>query len=201
MPAPQRTAAPADDIDAGILDIALALFAEVGIKRVSPEDIARRAGINRATLYRRIGAKSDIVRAALLREIAGLRARIVAEVDRIEEPGERIAHGFALTVTSLRGNPVLTKTLAVDANEALEPLTSGAGAVMDMAVGFTEDWLRKAAPDLRATQEPAGLIVRLMHSLVLTPDAVPRLETHTELHDFATRWLCPMVLPDRSGPC
>lgn len=196
MPAPQRTAAPADDVDAGILDIALGLFAEVGIKRVSPEDIARRAGINRATLYRRIGTKSDIVRAALLREIAMLRARIDDEVDRIEEPAERIAHGFALTVTSLRTNPVLTKTLAVDANEALEPLTSGAGPVMDMAVRFAQDWVRKAAPDLADTEEPAGLIVRLMHSLVLTPNAAPRLETHAELHDFATRRLCPMVLRD-----
>ncbi|WP_280236114.1 hypothetical protein [Nocardia cyriacigeorgica] len=55
------------------------------------------------------------------------------------KPEERIAHGFALTVTLLRTNPVRTKTLAVDANEALAPLTSGAGAVMDTAVEFTED--------------------------------------------------------------
>ncbi|MBC7301888.1 MAG: TetR/AcrR family transcriptional regulator [Nocardia sp.] len=179
--------------DAEILDTALGLFAEVGIRRSSPDDIARRAGINRATLYRRLGSKQEIVRAALLQEVGEVRMVIAAEVDRIGDPVEQIAHGFALTVQALRTNRILSKTLAVDMSETLELLTTGAGEVLGLAVEFTEDWLLKAVPNLPEVEELAGLIVRLMHSLVVTPDAAPRLRTHEELHGFALRWVVPLA--------
>ena len=47
---------------ASILEAARAQFVRTGVRRTSGDDIARSAGINRATLYRRVGTKDEIVR-------------------------------------------------------------------------------------------------------------------------------------------
>jgi AcrR family transcriptional regulator len=47
-----------------LLDVALALLAEVGYDRMSLDEVARRAHTSKATLYRRWPSKADLVAAA-----------------------------------------------------------------------------------------------------------------------------------------
>ena len=54
-----------DGDDGPILDAALELFGEVGIPRTTIGDVAKRAKINRVTVYRRIGSKDELVRAVI----------------------------------------------------------------------------------------------------------------------------------------
>jgi AcrR family transcriptional regulator len=49
-----------------LLEVALALLAEVGYDRMSVDELARRAHTSKATLYRRWPRKADLVAAALL---------------------------------------------------------------------------------------------------------------------------------------
>jgi AcrR family transcriptional regulator len=49
-----------------LLDVALALLAEVGYDRMSLDEVARRAHTSKATLYRRWPRKADLIAAALL---------------------------------------------------------------------------------------------------------------------------------------
>lgn len=51
-----------------VLDAALALFIESGLRRTTMDDVAGKAGIGRATLYRRFGDKHQLVQAVILRE-------------------------------------------------------------------------------------------------------------------------------------
>jgi AcrR family transcriptional regulator len=48
-----------------ILDAALAVFAEVGLERMSIDAVARRAGVGKATIYLRWDSKEELVCAAL----------------------------------------------------------------------------------------------------------------------------------------
>ncbi|MEU1209388.1 TetR family transcriptional regulator [Nocardia sp. NPDC005825] len=187
-----------DDTDARILDAAVALFAELGISRVSPDDIARHAGINRATLYRRIGNKDEVVRAAMLRETTRVLAEITERVNRTDSFEERVTVGFATTVTTLRTNPVLVKMLTVDRDRTLADLTVHAGQILELATTFvlTEIINRPGAiGDATETEMLATMMVRLVHSLVLTPDAPPRLTSDNELQEFATRLLTLLTRP------
>ncbi|GGN20274.1 TetR/AcrR family transcriptional regulator [Streptomyces fuscichromogenes] len=198
MPAlPSKPSPPSSadaDAETALLDIALDLLIEVGFRWLSPDDIARRAGVNRATVYRRLGSKQDIVRAVVMREIRRERDRALEQVERLADPADRIAYGFALTVMAARNNQVLSKTLAVDTPNTRESVTGETALVLAAGVEFTKDWLLKAAPNLPDAEQPAGLIARFMHSLVLTPDAPPYLTSESELREFAARWLCPMIL-------
>ena len=51
-----------------VLDAALDVFAKIGIRRATVDEIANRAGLGRVTVYRRVGGKSEIVSAVLMRE-------------------------------------------------------------------------------------------------------------------------------------
>jgi AcrR family transcriptional regulator len=54
--------------DRAILDAALELMAEAGIARLRVDDVAARAGVGKATIYRRFATKDDLITAA----VAGL---------------------------------------------------------------------------------------------------------------------------------
>lgn len=196
MPQPPSREGRADDTDAKILDAALALFAEVGIRRTSTDDIAKRAGVNRATLYRRLGAKEHIVRQAMLRETTRVIGEIAEQLQPFTDVAERITAGFAITVTALRTNPILEKALVVDLEETLAAITVDAGDVLALATEFVTGQIvsaRVGGEMATDTTDLAAIIVRLIHSLVLTRDAPPRLTTDAELRDFAARNLVPLV--------
>src|SRR5438309_11079051 len=49
-----------------LLDVAVALLAEVGYDRLSLDEVARRAHTSKATLYRRWPRKADLIAAAVI---------------------------------------------------------------------------------------------------------------------------------------
>ena len=75
---PPGGAGAQDEMTGRILDAALAEFTEFGLRRVSADDVARRAGISRATLYRRFpGGKSQLIQQVMARDMR----RFLSEVD------------------------------------------------------------------------------------------------------------------------
>ena len=80
---------PDDAVDTRIKEAALEQFSLVGIRRTSADDIAKRAGVNRATLYRRMGGREEITRAALSHEVRRTLAEIERGIGDIADPLER----------------------------------------------------------------------------------------------------------------
>jgi AcrR family transcriptional regulator len=65
-PAPVRRGRPrAEGLDQALLDITLELAGEVGIHGMSMDDLAQRAGVSKATIYRRWPSKERLVLEAL----------------------------------------------------------------------------------------------------------------------------------------
>lgn len=187
-----------DEVELRIIEAALEQFTLVGIKRTSTDDIARRAGVNRTTLYRRMGSKDAIVRAAILFEVRRMLTRIEAEVGAIPEVAERIVEGCATTVTLLRENSLLKHLLAVDRDEILPQVTTGAGDALRAGTFFVADQTRRARTELGLPDHPdvdglAAILVRLVHSLVLIPAGPPDLETRDQLREFARLHILPMI--------
>src|SRR5690349_13798910 len=83
-----------DDAAARIAAAALEQFAELGIRRSTISDIARRAGVSKMTVFRHFTNKQGLVQDVIARELR----RALAEIDRrwgaaptIEE---RLVEGF-----------------------------------------------------------------------------------------------------------
>jgi AcrR family transcriptional regulator len=76
-----------------ILEAARAVFAEEGLE-ASVADVARRAGVGTATIFRRFATKDDLVAAMLEQELQAIvvRARAAAEAD---DPATALADLFS----------------------------------------------------------------------------------------------------------
>src|SRR5688500_13992531 len=66
------------------------------------EEVARLAGCSRATLYRHVADKAELVRAVLVRLSRARSARMHRTLARITDPAERIAEGVQRTVEAVR---------------------------------------------------------------------------------------------------
>jgi AcrR family transcriptional regulator len=183
--------------DHEILDAALQQFRERGITRTTADDIARQAGVNRTTLYRRFGSKDGFVRAAILLEVSRTMAEIKSRADAVDGYPARLTEGFVVAVRVLRSHPLLRRALTIDRSDSLEQLTIASAGILELATDFVLEMVAEAkagygVPPSASDPATAALLVRLLHSLVLIPDAPPRLRTTTELRQFAREQLVPL---------
>ena len=103
-------------------------FAEYGIRRSTIDDVARRAGVSKMTVFRRFQNKQGLVEVVIAREIR----RGMAELDRVWER-EQIARATARASASrspcnfVRGHPLFDRLLRSEP-EFLLPLLTVDGA-------------------------------------------------------------------------
>lgn len=191
---------------ASILDAAKAQFLRTGVRRTSGDDIARSAGVNRATLYRRVGTKDEIVRQTYLAETArvlGVIEETIGPVPAEGAPGfdapAYVEKFFTVTITELRENALLRQLLVIDRDETLAGLTLNAGETLTLAAALVADRVRSLRayvgnPATDDVDDLAATLARLAQSLVLTPDAPPRLESPARMRAYARAVVVPMVL-------
>jgi AcrR family transcriptional regulator len=199
------TAAAEDEVNPGVeevLDAALAQFEDIGIRRSTIEDIARRAGIDRVTVYRRIGSKDDLIQAVLAREARRLINRIDAATAPLATLDERIATAFATAIVHLRENALFNRMLALDGDTMLPRVTTQASPLLAIGIAAAAHLLQEAQDDglLQPIDDPQGvseILVRLVQSFVLTANGAVKLQTYAALADFARTHLTPIVI--RSG--
>ena len=192
--------------DTVILEAALEQLALTGVRRTSTDDIARRAGINRATLYRRFGGREELLSAVYLHEAGRLIARLSELVDDVPTPGSEpdfdaaanVVAYFSTAVRLVRRSELLQRMLVVDREETLTALTIDAGPVLKMCTAVLAERIRalhrwQGRPESEV-DDLAAALARLAQSLVLTPTAPPRLRTHADYERFGRAVIVPMVL-------
>jgi AcrR family transcriptional regulator len=187
-----------DQLDQRILRTAITQFTRVGIRRATTDSIARHALVNRTTLHRRIGTKDQLVRAALTYECHRQLAHIATQLNPTQPPREQTAHGFALTVTTLRTHPLLRRALATDPDDTLTSLTLATTDLLTTATRLIATHIHTTTRSQPTHTDPntaAAVIVRLAHSLVLTPAAPPLLNTYPELLTFARTYITQLTTP------
>ncbi|MEK8069557.1 TetR/AcrR family transcriptional regulator [Rhodococcoides navarretei] len=184
-----------DGDDGPILDAALELFGEVGIPRTTIGDVAKRARINRVTVYRRIGSKDDLVRAVMARESSRLLVAVTAAAAEQTSRADRAAHGFATTIDSVRTNPVLLTMFDSESSLVLEQLTTNASALLGPAIDAAAHIARgELQSDTFAVPDAPEIVVRVVHSILLTPTAAAPLDTYDDLLAFAHRNIVPLLV-------
>lgn len=183
--------------DAGILDAALELLEEYGLRRTTMDDVARRAGIGRATLYRRFPQKADLIEAVWLREVQRFLAAVDVEISKAPNAHERIVTGFVAVVRGLHKQKLLNRLLSSEPEAVLPGLTLAGGPVIALARDYLAGKIRvdQAAGDLAEFDaEPlAEMLARLIHSMVLTPEGCIPVSGEKEIRAFARTYLVPWL--------
>jgi AcrR family transcriptional regulator len=101
---PDTSWAPAPDD--GVLDAAAECYLRIGVAKTTAADIARAAGISRATLYRRHGSHEAIFLAVLTRESEAMAADADGHLQGIDDPSERMLEGMLFAIGEIRSRPV-----------------------------------------------------------------------------------------------
>ncbi|ORI26559.1 TetR/AcrR family transcriptional regulator [Rhodococcus sp. 1168] len=188
-----------DGDDGPILDAAFELFGQVGIARTTIGDVAKRARINRVTVYRRIGSKDELVQAVMARESSRLFASLAKSAAEQSSRADRVAHGFATTIDSVRTNPVLLKMFDSESPVVLEQLTINASALLEPAIRAATHIARgESSTDAFAVPDAPEIVARVVHSILLTPSAGAPLETYDDLLTFAHRNIVPLLVAGRT---
>jgi AcrR family transcriptional regulator len=198
---------PAADVDPGVeqvLDAARAQFEDLGMRRSTIEDIARRAGIDRVTVYRRVGSKDDVIQAVLTREARGLIEHVTSTTVGLSTLEDRIAVGFATTILQVRKNALFNRMLALEGDSVLPQITTQATPLLTIGIAASVTLLRQAQVDglLEPIADPQAIseiLVRLIQSFILTPHGAVELRTAGELEAFARTYLTPMIARQRAS--
>jgi AcrR family transcriptional regulator len=175
-----------------ILDAAYEELLHFGIKGVSVEDIARRVGVARITIYRRFKNKDELLGAVALREGQRLFAEIDAAIDRHASLEDQLVEAFVVAFETVRDHPVVKRTLTTEPELVAAFLDTQASRMLGLSRDFLAGLIatRKSRSDARVVAE---IIVRLSLSFVLLPDSVIKLKTAADLRAFARTHLVPLV--------
>ncbi|WP_207894521.1 TetR/AcrR family transcriptional regulator [Tamaricihabitans halophyticus] len=187
-----------DRVGAGVLDAAFEEILTYGLRRTSVDMVARRAGVSRATLYRRFDGKDTLVQAVLVRECQRFFDSIVTAIGPLPTVEERLVEGFVVGVRYARTDPLLSRLLASDPEALLPYLTVNGELVVAVARDFLV-WQGDQVPggvepvDGRTPEGVAELFVRLAISFTLTPQSSIPLGDDEEVRRFARDYLAPLL--------
>lgn len=182
----------------GYLDAARECILDVGWRRTTLTEVARRAGVSRMTIYRAWSDMPALLGYLMTREWTGL---VTAQVDLGGEPTPvRIADAVAATVEALRDNELFTRIVELDPELILPYLLSRRGRSQELIIGVlaaavTEGQRRGTIREGDAVAIARGLVLAA-HGFVLSAhtmldDAVDATTLDAELHTLIVRSLTP----------
>jgi AcrR family transcriptional regulator len=143
-----------------ILAAAHACVMDVGLRRTTLADVARRAGVSRMTVYRQYGDLSAIVSELLTAELLALIDDAREQVLALTTARERLVEAAVLVVERLAVHPLWCKVLDLDPELLLPLVVDRFGSTQRVAVdlvaaqveeGFRDGSVREVDPRLAAT--------------------------------------------------
>lgn len=190
-----------DDRNRGrILDAALREAAAVGLDRITVEDVVRRAGLGRMTVYRRFPRRDDLVRALVLRETQRFLTAVSAGIDRADDPEDAIAEAFVAALSFAREHPMLQRLAHSDPGAVAETVAADDAAILSMGSAFIARRIHGAAPGApsRRTQRVADTLARLFLTYLAIPPTDPDPASDAQLRSFAREVLTPLIAAGRA---
>ncbi|WP_030174212.1 TetR/AcrR family transcriptional regulator [Spirillospora albida] len=193
----------ADDPDesrARVLDAAYEQFCRMGIQRSTMEDVARRAGVSRITVYRRFATKDALVELVVRREFRRYFDRFLAEIRHAETVADRVVLGFVGSLRAIRDNPLIGGLIATEPDLIVGSMISDGGGTLATVRRFVAGQLRHeqraghVSGDLDI-DHVAEMMVRISASFLAIPSRLVDLDDDEQLAALARRFLVPMLEP------
>lgn len=181
-----------------ILDAAYDLFCRQGVQRTSMDDVARRAGLSRITVYRRVSSKEALVEQVVLREFRRYFDQFLLDISRAETLADRVAVGFVSSLKAIRTHPLIGERLAAEPEVFVPSLLGARGSTLLAVARFLAGQLRReqAAGNVAADVDVdvvAELMVRLCTSFLLAESDLIDLDDDAGLDAVARRYLVPLL--------
>jgi AcrR family transcriptional regulator len=182
------------------LDAARACILDVGWRRTTLTEVARRAGVSRMTIYRTWSDMPQLLGDLMTREWSGVVETAVADQDGTTSSVDRLVAGIVGTVRVLRDNELFVRIVELDPELLLPYLLSRRGRSQDLILAITGDAIRagQQAGEIRAGNATAiarGLLLAAHGFVLSTHTMVDDEVTEAELDDELAVLLRQALLP------
>lgn len=185
-----------------IVDAALQEAARVGLARLTVEDVVRRAGLGRMTVYRRFPRRDDLIEALVVRECERFLAAVAAGLEGEVEPGDRLAGGFVAAMRFARDHPLLERFAHSDPGSVTATVAANDALLLNMGTEFIARAILGENPDVttRAAHRVADLLARLFLTYIALPPRDPDPHDDESLRAYAADILVPLAESALSQP-
>lgn len=189
-----------DETSTRVLDAALEQFCRMGVQRSTMDDVARRAGVSRITVYRRFATKDALVTQVVRREFRRYFDQFLVDIEQAETAADRVTLGFVSSLRAIRRNPLIGGLIAAEPDLFVRTLVGDGGRTLDTVRRFVAGQL---AQEQRAGQVAneldvdfvAEMMVRVSASFLGIPSRLIDLDDDDQLAAVARRFLVPMLDP------
>ncbi|NPC97191.1 TetR/AcrR family transcriptional regulator [Nocardioides sp. zg-DK7169] len=121
------------------LDAARACILDVGWRRTTLTEVARRAGVSRMTIYRTWSDMQQLLGDLMTREWTGLVEATVSGLDPERSAVERLVEAVVTTVRLLRENELFVRIVELDPELVLPYLLARRGRSQDLILAVLTD--------------------------------------------------------------
>lgn len=197
-----------DEMDATrarVLDAAYEQFSRMGIQRSTMEDVARRAGVSRITVYRRFVTKDALVEHVVRREFRRYFDQFLIDIQQAETAADRVVLGFVSSLRAIRRNPLIGGLIATEPDLVVPSMISDGGRTVATVREFVAGQLRReqragTVADGLDIDHVAEMMVRISASFLAIPSRLVDLDDDEQLAALARRFLVPMLDPPPRRP-
>ncbi len=198
-----RRATPAE-LRERILNAAEDCFERDGVTRCTVDDIAKTAGISRATLYRSFAGRNELVLAVLMREVDRITGQLIARLSGYERAEDVITEGLIISVRTVRDNRKLSILFGPDAAAVTGRIAGSSDALFIRAHHFgrillgalDSDARKRIRPEL-SIDEVADHLVRVVLSFLVLP--TPDLSSEFDQRRYIRTFVVPAIVVSDTG--
>ena len=168
---PTDSARPGEETRQRILEAAYECVARWGLGKTTVEDVARQAGLSRATIYRYFPeGRDELLRSVVAWENGRFFARLYDAVSDSESLEEVMERGLMFAHRAVAEHEVLQRILETEPDLLLPTLTVESRGTMELIAAFLEPYLARheLAPGMSAP-EAAAFLARMVLSYISSP--------------------------------
>jgi len=187
-----------DETRIRLLDAAYEQFSRMGIRRSTMEDVARRAGLSRITVYRRFATKDMLVEHVVRREFRRYFDQFLVDIEKAQSVADRVVLGFVSSLRAIRRNPLIGGLISAEPDLLVPSMITDGGQTLATVRQFVAGQLRReqhagnVSSDLN-TDLVAEMMVRVSTSFLAIPSHVIDLDDDQQLAAVARQFLVPML--------
>ena len=192
-----RAVAEAAGVQERLLDSAEACFARFGLAKTTMEDVAKWAGMSRASVYRYFKNRDELLMGVVEREARRTAEQIEIQLRPIHDPGQYIVEGILVALAEIPERPALSMLFAAEAVGVTTRLLLTSERLVDIALELVLPVIEPARKNglLRENVEVSAMmewIFRIIGSYLTVPSALAHSEE--EMRVLLRTMLLPALL-------